>query len=187
MKKKSGIKYLRYRNLTQELAKYGYEYTPKKALFAYGMIVLVAAIFGLLYKLELPYIAAIGIIGLVFSPMVILQTMKGRYHTTMFSLANNYMEQFLYSFKRNGTVLNALLETATIFDEGIFHEALERAIEHIQYTTDSEDPEREALDIVGEFFHCERIDAIHSFVIGAQRRGGDAGGSIFLLAKNRAM
>ena len=36
MKKKSGIKYLRYRNLTQELAKYGYEYTPKKALFAYG-------------------------------------------------------------------------------------------------------------------------------------------------------
>ncbi|MFA9375612.1 MAG: hypothetical protein ACERKZ_02545 [Lachnotalea sp.] len=187
MKKKSGIKYLRYRNLTQELAKYGYEYTPKKALFAYGMIVLVAAIFGLLYKLELPYIAAIGIIGLVFSPMVILQTMKGRYHTTMFSLANNYMEQFLYSFKRNGTVLNALLETATIFDEGIFHEVLERAIEHIQYTTDSEDPEREALDIVGEFFHCERIDAIHAFVIGAQRRGGDAGGSILLLAKNRAM
>ncbi|MDD3417836.1 MAG: hypothetical protein PHY47_28255 [Lachnospiraceae bacterium] len=187
MKKKSGIKYLRYRNLTQELAKYGYEYTPKKALFAYGMIVLVAAIFGLLYKLELPYIAAIGIIGLVFSPMVILQTMKGRYHTTMFSLANNYMEQFLYSFKRNGTVLNALLETATIFDEGIFHEVLDRAIEHIQYTTDSEDPEREALDIVGEFFHCERIDAIHSFVIGAQRRGGDAGGSILLLAKNRAM
>lgn len=187
MEKKSGIKYLRYRNLTQELAKYGYEYTPKKALFAYGMIVLVAAIFGLLYKLELPYIAAIGIIGLVFSPMVILQTMKGRYHTTMFSLANNYMEQFLYSFKRNGTVLNALLETATIFDEGIFHEVLERAIEHIQYTTDSEDPEREALDMVGEFFHCERIDAIHSFVIGAQRRGGDAGGSIVLLAKNRAM
>jgi hypothetical protein len=187
MKKKSGIKYLRYRNLTLELAKYGYEYTPKKALFAYGMIVLVAAIFGLLYKLELPYIAAIGIIGVVYSPMVILQTMKGRYHTTMFSLANNYMEQFLYSFKRNGTVLNALLETATIFDEGIFHEALEKAIEHIQYTTDSEDPEREALDIVGEFFHCERIDAIHSFVIGAQRRGGDAGGSILLLAKNRAM
>ena len=187
MKKKSGIKYLRYRNLTQELAKYGYEYTPPKALFAYGMIVLVAAIFGLLYKLELPYISAIGIIGVVFLPMVILQTMKGRYHTTMFSLANNYMEQFLYSFKRNGTVLNALLETATIFDEGIFHEVLERAIEHIQYTTDSEDPEREALDIVGEFFHCERIDAIHSFVIGAQRRGGDAGGSIVLLAKNRAM
>ena len=187
MKKKSGIKYLRYRNLTQELAKYGYEYTPRKALFAYGIIVLVAAIFGLLYKLELPYISAIGIIGLVFSPMVILQTMKGRYHTTMFSLANNYMEQFLYSFKRNGTVLNALLETATIFDEGIFHEVLDRAIEHIQYTTDSEDPEREALDIVGEFFHCERIDAIHSFVIGAQRRGGDAGGSILLLAKNRAM
>jgi len=123
----------------------------------------------------------------IFSPMVILQTMKGRYHTTMFSLANNYMEQFLYSFKRNGTVLNALLETATIFDEGIFHEVLDRAIEHIQYTTDSEDPEREALDIVGEFFHCERIDAIHSFVIGAQRRGGDAGGSILLLAKNRAM
>jgi CRISPR/Cas system CSM-associated protein Csm2 small subunit len=187
MKKKSGIKYLRYRNLTQELAMYGYEYTPPKALFAYGMIVLVAAIFGLLYKLELPYISAIGIIGVVFSPMVILQTMKGRYHTTMFSLANNYMEQFLYSFKRNGTVLNALLETATIFDEGIFYEVLERAIEHIQYTTDSEDPEREALDIVGEFFHCERIDAIHSFVIGAQRRGGDAGGSIVLLAKNRAM
>jgi hypothetical protein len=187
LKKKSGIKYLRYRNMTQELAKYGYEYTPKKALYAYGTVVLMAAIFGLIYKLELPYIAAIGITGVVFSPMVILQAMKGRYHTTMFSMANNYMEQFLYSFKRNGTVLNALLETATIFDEAIFHEVLDKAIGHIQYTTDSEDPEREALDIVGEFFRCERIDAIHAYVIGAQRRGGDAGGSIALLAKNRAM
>ena len=187
MKKKSGLRYLRYRNLTQELAKYGYEYTPKKAIAAYGMIVLLAAIFGLLYKLKIPYIAAIGMIGIVFSPMVILQAMKGRYHTIMFSLANNYMEQFLYSFKRSGTVLNALLETVTIFDEGIFHEVLVKAIEHIQYVTDSEDPEREALNMIGEFFHCERIDAMHSFVIDAQRRGGDANNSISLLAKNRAM
>ncbi|SCP99942.1 hypothetical protein [Anaerobium acetethylicum] len=187
MKKKSGLRFLRYRNLTQELAKYGYEYTLKRALAAYGMIVLMAVVFGLLYKLEIPYIAAIGSIGAAFFPMVILQTMKGRYHTTMFSLANNYMEQFLYSFKRNGTVLNALLETAAIFDEGMLHETLEKAIGHIQYATDSEDPEREALDLLGEFFCCERIDAIHSFVIGAQRRGGDAGGSIALLAKNRAM
>ncbi len=37
---------------------------------------------------------------------------------TMFSRANNYMEQFLYSFKRSKTILNTLTETATIFDEG---------------------------------------------------------------------
>lgn len=187
MKKKSGLRFLRYRNLTQELAKYGYEYTTKKALAAYGIIVLLAAIFGLLYKLQPTFIVAIGITGVVFSPMVLIQTMKGRYHTTMFSMANNYMEQFLYSFKRNKTVLNALVETATIFDEGTFHEVLLKAIRHIQYAIDSEDPEQEALDMIGNFFHCERIDAIHSFVIGAQRRGGDAGGSIALLSKNRAM
>ncbi len=170
-RKSSSFRYLRYRNLAQELAKFGYEYTPKKALANYGLIVLVAAIFGLLYKLDIPYILAIGIIGMGFLPMVILQTMKGRYHTTMFSMANNYMEQFLYSFKRNKTVLSALMETATLFDEGIFYELLEKAIEHIRFATDSEDPEREALDMVGEFFRCERVDAIHAFVIGAQRRG----------------
>ncbi len=187
LKKKSGLRYLRYKNLTNELAKYGYEYTVKKSFIIYGMIVIMAAIFGLLYKLELKYIAAIGVIGVLLSPMVIIQIMKGRYHTTMFSLANGYMEQFLYSFKRNGTVLNALLEAATIFDEGMFHNILEKAIKHIQYTTDSEDPEREALDIIGEFFSCERVDNIHSFAIAAQRRGGDVSGSIGLLTKNRAM
>ncbi|MDD3206589.1 MAG: hypothetical protein PHS74_12780 [Lachnospiraceae bacterium] len=186
-KKQSSLRFLRYKNLTHELARYGYEFTPKKALISYGMIVLLAAIFGLLYKLQLPYIAAIGIIGVVFSPLVLIQTLKGKYHTTMFSMANNYMEQFLYSFKRNKTVLNALMETAIIFDEGEFHEILLKAMEHIQYATDSEDPEEEALAMIGEFFHCERVDAIHSFVIGAQRRGGDAGGSIALLSKNRAM
>lgn len=186
-KKQSSLRFLRYKNMTQELARYGYEFTPKKALISYGMIVLLAAIFGLLYKLQLPYIAAIGIIGVVFSPLVLIQTLKGKYHTTMFSMANNYMEQFLYSFKRNKTVLNALSETAIIFDEGEFHEILLKAMEHIQYATDSEDPEEEALAMIGEFFHCERVDAIHSFVIGAQRRGGDAGGSIALLSKNRAM
>ena len=186
-KKKSSLRFLRYKNLTQELARYGYEFTPKKAIISYGMIVLLAAIFGLLYKLQLSYIAAIGIIGVVFSPLVLIQTMKGKYHTTMFSIANNYMEQFLYSFKRNKTILNALTETATIFDEGEFHEILLQAIEHIQYATDSEDPEKEALVMIGDFFHCERVDAVHSFVMGAQRRGGDAGGSIALLSKNRAM
>lgn len=187
LKKKSALRYLRYKNLTNELAKYGYEYTFKKVFITYGMIVLMAAIFGLLYKLELRYIAAIGIIGFLFSPMVTIQIIKGRYHTTMFSLANSYMEQFLYSFKRNGTVLSALLETAAIFDEGMFHDILEKSIEHIQYTTDSADPEREALNMIGEFFNCERIDNIHDFVIAAQRRGGDVSGSITLLTKNRAM
>lgn len=69
--------------MTNELAKYGYEYTVKKAFIIYGMIVLMAAIFGLLYKLELKYIAAIGVIGVLISPMVIIQIMKGRYHTTL--------------------------------------------------------------------------------------------------------
>ena len=31
-KKKSSLRFLRYKNLTQELARYGYEFTPKKAL-----------------------------------------------------------------------------------------------------------------------------------------------------------
>lgn len=186
-RKRSRFRCLRYKNLTQELAKFGFDYTPKKALAAYGMIVLATMIFGLLYKLDIPYIAAIGILGVAASPFVLLQTIKGRYHTSMFSLANNYMEQLLYSFKRSGTVLNALLETEAIFDEGVFHEVLEKAITHIQYATVTEDPEKEALTMIGEFFHCERVEEIHSFVVGAQRRGGDAGGSIALLSKNRAM
>ena len=77
---KSSLRFLRYKNLPQELARYGYEFTPKKAMISYGMIVLLAAIFELRYKLQSPYIAAIGIIVVVFSPLVLIQTMKGKYH-----------------------------------------------------------------------------------------------------------
>lgn len=185
--KKSRLRYLRYRNLSDELAQYGYAYTPKKAMAGYGIIVLVAAIVGVLYKLELPYIAAIALLGVLFSPAMLLQAMKGKYHASIFSLANNYMEQFLYSFKRTGTVLSTLEEAAEIFETGKFHEILTKAIAHIQYETGSEDAEREALDMIGSFFNCEKVDTIHYFALGAQRRGGDASGSIGILVKSRSM
>lgn len=185
--KKNGLRYLRYRNLSNELAQYGFDYTPQKALQGYGLIVLAAAVVGMFYKLELPYVGVIVLLGILFTPAMLLQIRKGHYHTTMFSLANNYMEQFLYSFKRTGTVLNALNETAEVFDQGEIHGVLEKAILYIRFETDAEDAEREALDVIGSFFHCEKVNTIHSFVLGAQRRGGIADGSIALLAKDRAM
>lgn len=187
VKKRGWIYFLRYRNLTHELARYGYEYTPKKACWAYGLILLVAIIFGMLYKLKLPYMAAIGVMGVLGFPIMLLQSAKGKYHSAMFSFANNYMDQFLYSFKQRKTILGALVETATIIEEGEFHEVLLQAINHIQYATDSDDPEKESLDLVSSFFQCDRIDSIHSFALGAQRRGGEVGGSISLLSKNRSM
>lgn len=187
MKKKKSLGNLRYRNLKEELAKYGYELTLKKTMAAYGAVVLSTLVCGMLYKLELPYIAAIVVLMLLVLPGIVLQSRKGIYHTTMFSLVNTYMDQFLYSFQKNGTVLNALTETASIFDEGEFREVLEGAIEYIQYETKSDDPEQEALNQVGAFFECDKVNAIHSFVLGAQRRGGDVVGSIGLLSKNRAM
>ncbi len=186
-KKENKLRYLRYRNLNQELAKFGFDYTPKKAAMGYGMVLLLAVICGMLYKLELPYIAAIGVIGTVLMPTVLLQSMKGIYHTDMFSLVNTYMDQFLYSFKRNKTILSTLEETLSIFDTGAFREVLEKAIAHIQYDTSSEDTEKEALAMIEDFFHCEKVSAIHNFALGAERRGGDVNESISLFSSNRAM
>lgn len=41
--------------------------------------------------------------------------------------------------------------------------------------------------MIGEFFHCERVEEIHTFVLGTQRKGGDLSGSISLLSKNRML
>ncbi|MBR3771226.1 MAG: hypothetical protein IKL07_03060 [Clostridium sp.] len=184
---KNKLRYLRYRNLHSELARYGYEYTPRKALYGYALLVLVAAVVGFLYKLEIPGVIAIILFGVLYLPSMMLQTMKGRYHTGMFSLANNYMEQFLYSFERTETVLSALREVANVFDNQAFEEVVNKAIDHILYSTDSEDTEKEALDMIGDFFNCDKVDTIHAFVLGAQRRGGDPSSSIALLERNRSM
>lgn len=184
---KNKLKYLRYRNLSNELANYGYEYTPKKALKGYFSIVLASCILGVLYKLEMPYMVVLVLFGMFLLPAVVLQTMKGKYNTTMFSLANNYIEQFLYAFKRTGTVLSSLREIEGLFDDEIFNAQLNKAIEHIVYETGSADAEEEALNMISEFFNCEKVDTVHSFVLEAQRRGGNIDGSISLLEKNRAM
>ncbi len=125
--------------------------------------------------------------GFLFLPIVLIRGAKRRYYSQMFSLANNYMEQFLYSFKNNRTVLTTLTEAGIVFNEGDFHEVLVKSIEHIRYEVKGEDPELEALKNINDFFGCEKVELIHSFVLNAQRQGGDISRSIFLLSKNRAM
>ncbi len=185
--KNSRWRYLRYKNLATELAKYGVDYEWKKALYHYGLVVVLSLMFGRLYRLNVGYMVLILGIGLLLLPSVMIGIVKRRYYSQIFSLANNYMEQFLYSFKNNRTVLTTLTEAGIVFNEGGFHEVLIKAIEHIRYEVKGEDPEREGLEMVNDFFSCEKVTLIHSFVLNAQRQGGDISRSIFLLSKNRAM
>ncbi len=180
-------KFLRYQNLSEELKKYGYHFTLKHTVRWYMLAILAVVGISLLYKLNVAYmLILIAEVSLLF-PGFLLIRVKEKYQAYLFTLANDYMEQFLHIFRHNGTVLQTLMDIYEIMDVSTLREVIVAGIDHTVNATDSDDSEAEGLELISEFFHCDKVDLIHHFVLGAQRRGGDVSGSIRLLEQSRLM
>ena len=81
----------------------------KFLLFSYvGLIV-----FMIIFKLKLPYMIAILVLATLFLPSVFIMNLKNLYEIRKFESVNSYLEQLLYSFRRQPKILTALQEYIT--------------------------------------------------------------------------
>ena len=82
-----------------------------------------------------------------------------------------YMEQMVYSFKKQPKIRPALVDAQKVGTVQI-KEIIEEAIVAID-TRDSENIYREALGIIEEQFKCKRIKSLHKFLIKIETHGGE--------------
>ena len=156
----------------------------KFLLFSYvGLIV-----FMIIFKLKLPYMIAILVLATLFLPSVFIMNLKNLYEIRKFESVNSYLEQLLYSFRRQPKILTALQDTLLLFQEDEnkeLREAIENAIEHIQNATGTGDVYEEALAIIEKDFGCKRMLKIHNFLRQVESAGGNIDESIDILLLDR--
>lgn len=171
-KKKSILHLLNLKNLQSEINGYGYHYSIKsffiELLIAFAIIFVAGIFCGLNWK---PIVILMSI-GTILTPYIILEQFRYLYEESRFTNSVNYMTQMIYSFKKTPKILSALEDTQKVVDEKTSI-LLGYAIDYIKAGKFKEDLYKEALAPIEEEYGCDRMLALHSYMIHVEKVGGE--------------
>lgn len=192
-KEKVGMgRLFRYRNLKFELRRAGYELKFKTYLVTY--LIALAGVIGccMVFRMGFAYmLPVIAFYSLVF-PHLFFLNRRNRYESLKFDTVTQYMEQFLYSFKRTPKVLVALEDTSMLFagrngNDEEFLALIKKAIRRIRRGVASQGRSiyEEAFNIIEESYGCKRLYKMHDFAIRVESMGGECNDSLDVLLEDR--
>lgn len=188
-KKRSKISEMFYyanpRHLSQEVAGLGYTLSAKKTIASYLAFMAAALIVGWLFELNLIPMIILVMSGFIFIPTIIHNGYRNMYEQQRFSEVTEYMEHMLYSFRSTRKILQSLNEVELSFREGPMYDAIQDAKREILTGSGDGGVERSGLKIIEERYPCERLRAIHKFMIEVEYIGGNFDESIDLLLEDR--
>lgn len=125
----------------------------------------------LAYKLNVISIIICVGAGLVFNYFYQKEEIKRKRLLNRFKDAVVYMEQMIYSFKKQPKIRLALQDAQKIGSKEI-KELLEEVIVNID-TKESENIYEDALKLVEKEYGCKRIRSLHKFLIKIEEHGGE--------------
>ena len=107
--------FLNPKNLRYELKRCGFEITTTD--YEKFLMICFAALvgFAFVFKLKIQYIAILAIAVAVFIPSIFFLQYKNLYEAAKFEEVTVYMEQILYSLKKNQKILSSLKYTLELF------------------------------------------------------------------------
>ena len=167
-KKDSFILLLNPKYLQKEVHAYGYNFSEKAHIGMIFCIILGATAIGLLFKLEVPFIVAISICGIIMLPIMVLDMYKRMYQQKRFEEAGDYMEQIVRAFQKSQKIYTALKECKETFKDGKMRESIQEAIQCMDQSKGA----REALEIINKNFECAKIRSTNDFLLNAEEHGG---------------
>lgn len=141
-------------------------------------------VLGILYRLTLPWMLAMGMLLLLFLPVWRKNHRRSRMEQKRLSDAQIYMEQLLYAFMRQGKLLSAITDVLVLFPEGSMHEVLTQAVTKIRYDYKEKDTTKEALELIESEYRNERLATIHRFLYKVEAIGGSFDGITTLLLQD---
>lgn len=179
----SRLSLLNPRNLEKEVHVYGYNFSWKMHIFVMICSLLGISAIGVLFQLKPVYFTITLATVVCILPVFVLASYRRMYEQKRFADANTYMEQMLYSFQKNRKILSSLKETRETFADGQMGDVIDQAIEYITdaKTNGQGGLLREALDIIGNKYKCDKIKSVHDLLISCEEYGGDEQRSITLL------
>lgn len=178
---------MRDKKLSDELIKYGYVFSKSKMIVTYIIMVLMSVVVGLFFRLNTGFIIGLCIAVILMLPLYIKNYNYNRYQQERFSDVNIYMEQFMYSFMKNGKILSTLTDVSQLFSSGKMSDVITRAINHIKDTYEESDVESSALKIVEKEYNYEGLKTMHGFALSVEANGGEYISCMQLILEFRRM
>jgi ABC-type multidrug transport system fused ATPase/permease subunit len=143
--------------------------------FTIYVILGVIACIGLGFAYQLNWILTLleTIVGFFVVRKIILHSCRARYEEDKVEDVGTYVEQMLYSFRRNGKILTSLQDAATVFPPCEMKECIDKAIKHITDVQSVGNIYEEALMIIQDRFDCRRIRSLHRYLVKVEGIGGE--------------
>ncbi|MBS7006960.1 hypothetical protein [Anaerostipes sp.] len=165
------LRYLKYTNLKKEIHGYGYSYSFKKYLFTLFLSFAGILLAGRFFHLKIFYITALGIIYLCFFPIIIIRQFQYLYEQQRFRDVVNYLEQMIYSFKKQPKIIVALEETKQLC-EGRILQLINEAEVSISHPGTEGDLYPSALSCIEQEYQCDRMKMLHDYLVKVENLGG---------------
>ena len=167
--------------LFRELAEYGYEFIWFKIVAFYIVTALIAIGLAIIFRLIiLPspdnvhpmtlwnYICTIALVlgFLLMMPMVVKAHFKGKYEEKRHHEVTTYIEQMLYSFRKNSKILASLRDALTVFPEHTkMHDTILEAIQFSQNAEADGNLYENTFKIIENEYPCRRIRSLHRYMM----------------------
>lgn len=144
-----------------------------EAALCYGVVLLIAIVFGLLFELNLIFLLIVAGSYALCVPQFVYNQRKYVYEVKRFQDVNSYMSQMSQSFIYTQDIIQSLEETSTCFTSGLMCETLQEALGIIENgKSDIKAAEREALAYIEVRYDCEKLRNLHFFFLNVEEIGG---------------
>ena len=186
--KKPFLYYLNPKNVSAAIETYGYTYRIKNTILVYLIVTVCSIAGGVVFQLDLLEIGIVAVCGMAMMPRIIINSYKNMYEQKRFSDVNIYMEQVLYSFKKTPKVVSALQDAEKIMPkDSPMRKILQEAVRYIMYEYSEENSLDNALKMIEQKYHCQRLKDVHALMLKTEKIGGDYESSIKILLSSRAI
>ena len=134
-------------------------------------IVLLVYIVCLVYKLSITSVVICNVAAIIYNVFYEKQEKIRKYYLNKYYDVVQYMEQMIYSFKKQPKIREALSDAQKVSTE-----RMKEIIEEVLVSIDSKATENiyeESLYIIGKEYDCKRLRSLHSFLIKIEKNGGE--------------
>lgn len=179
---------LRKPKLFRDLAEYGYDFVWFKIVAVYLVTALIALGLGIAYQMKPLWIILLAVGFILMMPLLVRSFFLNKYEEKRYYEVTTYIEQMLYSFRKNSKIINSLRDALAVFPEKTkMHETIVKALHYSQSSNLEGNFYENILRIIEEEYPCRRIRSLHRYMIKVEGVGGNHTAGIDALLKDRRL
>lgn len=170
-----------------ELADYGYDFIWLKYLEFYLVTILVGVGLGIAYQLKWFWMLVLIVGFMLMMPSIIKSYYRNKYEEKRYDDVTTYIEQMLYSFRKNSKIIASLRDALAVFPTGKMHDTIAAALHAAQAAPAGTNIYEEAFRVVEQEYPCRRVRSLHRYMMKVEGVGGNHDAGIDALLKDRRL